>query len=70
MKPEVNVWRRVAGEDRHELDPREYQADIYFGGADYHGLGNTQAEALLNAAEFWYVQEAHKREKIGAPDRA
>lgn len=71
MTTKITVYRRNTPADLLRDHPEErWRCDIYpTGGSDHHGVGATEAEAVLNATMHWanYGRSlAHKAPKSGA----
>jgi len=53
MSENVRIWERKVGKHRTEDDENKWQADIFWGNEDHHGIGKTPSEALVRAATHW-----------------
>ena len=51
----IRLERRVRFEG--DTDPPFWQADVWLNGIDYHAVGDTPYEALLELALFWGRRE-------------
>lgn len=49
----IRIWERKKNIDREDDDPKHFQADIIGPDFDHHGIGETPASALVEAALHW-----------------